>query len=105
MQRACRSIAMSAVLQLESKDAATAAKGKAELEKWQTDPVWSGNALRSLVIHHFGRQQFAEAEQYSSALLRGTNTPFSDILQHLAILSAAKSPSLEGFLRHKVCHG
>ena len=87
-----------AVVRLESKDATVSARARAELERLQSVPPWNALALRSLVVHHASRKQFAEAERFSATLLRATNSVFSDKLEYLSILHGAKSPEFKRFL-------
>lgn len=87
-----------AVVRLESKDAVVSARARSELERLQSVPPWSGLALRALVAHHASRRQFAEAEGYSTSLLRATNAMFADKLEHLSILHGAKNPAFNQFL-------
>ncbi len=82
------------VIRLESRDAAVSAVARAELEQ-RTN---SSQALRALMVHHTSRQRFAEAEQYSAALLRLTNSAWSDKLDHLTVLRGAQSPQFNPFL-------
>src|SRR6185369_3424686 len=69
-----------AIVRLESTNSPVAAKAHSELERLQTSENWSGHALRALVVHHLSRGQFAEATQYSTRLLKGTNSIFADKL-------------------------
>ena len=87
-----------AVVRLESRDAAVSAVAHAQLEQSQSHPLWGAQALRSLTAHHLGRRQFADAERFSTALLRGTNSTFGDRLEHLAILRGGNSPQFAGFV-------
>ena len=87
-----------AIVRLESADAAVSARARAELEQWQTNAVTGVQALRALMVHHAGRRQFAEAERYSTALLRNPNSTFNDKLEHLAVLRGAQSPQFDSFL-------
>ncbi len=87
-----------AVVRLESRDAAVSAVAHAQLEQAQAHPLWGAQALRSLTAHHLGRKQFADAERFSTALLRGTNSTFGDRLEHLAILRGGESPQFAGFV-------
>ena len=82
------------VIRLESRDAAVSAVARAELEQ-RTN---SSQALRALLVHYTSRQRFAEAEQYSAALLRLTNSAWSDKLDHLTVLRGAQSPQFNTFL-------
>jgi predicted Zn-dependent protease len=82
------------VVRLESRDPAVTAVARAELEQ-RTN---SAQALRALLVHHAGRRQFADAERYSTALLRLTNSTWSDKLEHLTVLRGAQSPQFESFL-------
>jgi tetratricopeptide (TPR) repeat protein len=82
------------VVRLESRDPAVSAVAHAELEQ-RTGSV---QALRALAVHHAGRRRFAEAERFSTALLRLTNSTWSDKLEHLAILRGAQSPQFDSFL-------
>ena len=86
------------VVHLESRDAAVAAVAHAQLEQAQSHPLWGAQALRSLAAHHLGRKQFADAERFSTALLRSTNSTFGDRLEHLAILRSGDSPQFAGFV-------
>ncbi|HEY0550042.1 MAG TPA: hypothetical protein VGF13_10615 [Verrucomicrobiae bacterium] len=86
------------VVRLESRDAAVSAVAHAQLEQSQSHPLWGAQALRSLAAHHLGRKQFADAERFSTALLRGTNSTFGDRLEHLAILRGGDSPQFAGFV-------
>ncbi len=86
------------VVRLESRDAAVAAVAHAQLEQAQSHPVWGAQALRSLAAHHLGRKQFADAERFSTALLRSTNSTFADRLEHLALLRSGDSPQFTGFV-------
>lgn len=88
-----------AVVRLESKEAPVSARAHSELERLQSAPLWSALALRSLVVHHANRKQFAEGERFSAILLRATNATFGDKLEHLTILHGAKSPAFDSFLK------
>ena len=91
-----------AVVRLQSQDAAVSAQAHAELEKLQTaaqaSPLQRLMAGRALVVHHEGRRQFAEAEQFSSVVLRDPTSAFADRLEHLAVLHAGKNPQFDSFL-------
>ena len=82
------------VIRLESRDAAVSAVARAELEQ----RTGNAQALRALLVHHTSRRRFAEAEQYSAALLRLTNSAWSDKLDHLTVLRGAESPQFNSFL-------
>ncbi len=86
------------VVRLESRDAAVAAVAHAQLEQSQSHPLWGAQALRSLAAHHLSRRQFADAERFSTVLLRSTDSTFSDRLEHLAILRGGNSPQFAGFV-------
>jgi predicted Zn-dependent protease len=87
-----------AIVRLEYKDTAVAAKAHADLERLQASDKWSGHALRALVVHHMARREFAEAAQYSTLLLNGTNAAFGDRVEHLSVLHGAKSSDFDSFL-------
>ena len=82
------------VIRLESRDAAVSAVARAELEQ----RTGNAQALRALLVHHTSRRRFAEAEQYSTALLKLTNSAWSDKLDHLTVLRGAESPKFNSFL-------
>ena len=82
------------VIRLESRDAAVSAVARAELEQ----RTGNAQALRALLVHHTSRRRFAEAEQYSAALLKLTNSVWSDKLEHLTVLRGAQSPQFDSFL-------
>ncbi len=82
------------VIRLESRDAAVSAVARAELEQ----RTGNAQALRALLVHHTSRRRFAEAEQYSAALLKLTNSAWSDKLDHLTVLRGAESPQFNSFL-------
>lgn len=82
------------VIRLESRDAAVSAVARAELEQ----RTGNAQALRALLVHHTSRRRFVEAEQYSAALLKLTNSVWSDKLEHLTVLRGAQSPQFDSFL-------
>jgi predicted Zn-dependent protease len=49
-------------------------------------------------MHHRNRGQFADAERYSTALLRDPSSTFGDKLEHLTVLHASRSPTTNAFL-------
>ena len=87
-----------AVVRLQSRDVAVSAVARAQLEQAQSHPLWGAPALRSLAAYHLGRREFADAERFSTALLRNTNSAFSDRLEHLAVLRQADSPQFSNFV-------
>jgi hypothetical protein len=87
-----------AVVRLESRDADVTARAHAELEQAQSHQLWGTQASRALVAHHLGRRQFADAERFSTALLRNTNSIFADRLEHLAVLRGGNSPQFDSFV-------
>jgi len=84
------------VLRLESRDTNISAQAHAELERLQEGTAWGAQAQRSLAAHHLARGQFADAEHFSTALLRGTNNTFADKLQGRARSSMALSRRCSG---------
>lgn len=82
------------VIRLESRNPAVASVARAELEQ----RTGNAQALRALLVHHTSRRRFAEAEQYSTALLKLTNSAWSDKLEHLTVLRGAQSPQFDPFL-------
>jgi len=82
------------VIRLESRDPAVSAVARAELEQ----RAGNAQALRALLVHHTSRRRFVEAEQYSSALLKLTNSAWGDKLEHLTLLRGAQSPQFDPFL-------
>ncbi|HTD65017.1 MAG TPA: hypothetical protein VK846_00605 [Candidatus Limnocylindria bacterium] len=87
-----------AIMRLESRNTNVSAQAHADLERLQGGAAWGVQAQRALMVHHLSRRQFAEAEHFSAALVRRTNSAFSDKLEHLTVLHGGKSPQLQSFV-------
>jgi hypothetical protein len=80
-----------ATVRLASTNETEAAQGRAELEKFLTDPNLKLSALRSLVADRLAHKDFAAANSFSTQLLANTEANLGDHLQQLGILLQLKS--------------
>ena len=83
-----------ATLRLRSRDADTVVAARRELASLASDTMLGEHALRALVTDALVRKQFGDAEEFSRRLLALPRAGFDDRLQHLTVLSEAKSAEL-----------
>lgn len=87
-----------ATVELQSRDANTAAMGRSKLVALVPDPVHGATALRSLTADCLNRRDLAGAQDYSSRLQALPQATLEDRLLHMTALSDAGNPDLTKFL-------
>jgi len=87
-----------ATLRLQHTNTTVATRAREELAALASDAKLGEHALRSLTSDSLAHKRYADAEQFSQRLLALPPARFDDRLQHLTILSAAKSPQTNAWL-------
>ncbi len=87
-----------AMLLVQRTDPQLAADGLQTLERLRTNAAVRDDALRHLALDAVRRTNYPRALSLVGELVRETNTPYSDRLLHLTILSDSKNPQLPGVL-------